>query len=332
MTKPLVSIHMTTYNHAPFIRQALEGVLQQKTNFPFELVIGEDCSTDGTREIVLAYQKKYPGIVRVISSDKNVGMKKNNHRTLKACRGKYVAYCEGDDHWHSPRKLQKQADYLDGHPECGLVFSDYDLYFEREKKSVKNVNQSKGYRAPFNLSIEQVIGPEGGVIRTCTVMIRKNLLEQVTEGDPYLHQSDQFLMGDTQLFAELTLLSKVSYYPESLATYRIHDDSATRRKDPKKSAQFWNSAYEMKLYLCDKHKLAESIRAKAESDWLDSSLRLAFHLRSPDLAAEVRGKKKKFTLSEWFRYYGARNSAIHYLYRISALFRNAFRKVDNQWI
>ena len=122
MTQPLVSISMITYNHAPFIAQAIEGVLQQKTTFPFELVIGEDCSTDNTREIVSEYHKKHPDIFRVIASDKNIGATRNSLRTLKACQGKYIAYCEGDDYWHHPYKLQKQVDYLESHQECGLVY------------------------------------------------------------------------------------------------------------------------------------------------------------------------------------------------------------------
>ena len=136
MTEPLVSARMITYNHAPYIARAIEGVLQQKTNFPFELVIGEDCSTDGTREIVFEYQKKYPDIIRVITSDSNVGSKKNGHRTSQACRGKYIAYCEGDDCWHHPGKLQKQVDYMESHPACGLVYSSYDVYHPKSKKEL----------------------------------------------------------------------------------------------------------------------------------------------------------------------------------------------------
>jgi glycosyltransferase involved in cell wall biosynthesis len=326
MPEPLVSVKMITYNHAPFIAQAIEGVLQQKTNFPFELVIGEDCSTDGTREIVFEYQKKHPDIIRVITSDSNVGTKKNSRRTSKACRGKYLAYCEGDDYWQSPDKLQKQVDYLESHPDCGLVFTDYDFYYNSAKRTVKNVNYTKGFRSPMNLTIEQVIGPDGGVIRTCTIMARKELLEQVMKGDPILHQSDELLMGDIQLFAEMTQLSAVSYYPESMATYRIHEESATRSKDLAKTARFCKSACEIKLYLCDKHELPESIRRKVESDWCDSSLRLAFHTGSAELADEVRKKKKTFTWEEWLRYYGARNSMFQYAFRLAALIRNVFRK------
>ena len=95
---PLVSVHMITFNHEPYIARAIEGVLMQETDFPIELVIGEDCSTDGTREIVLEYQKKHPETIRVITSARNVGPNVNELRTDKACRGRYVAYCEGDDY------------------------------------------------------------------------------------------------------------------------------------------------------------------------------------------------------------------------------------------
>jgi glycosyltransferase involved in cell wall biosynthesis len=324
MQEPLVSIKMITYNHLPFIARAIEGVLQQKTSFPFELVIGEDCSTDGTRMIVFEYQKKYPDIIRVVTSDKNVGMINNSYRTYKACRGKYIAFCEGDDYWHHLHKLQKQVDYLESHPECGLVFTDYDFYFDGSKRVIRRVNYSKGFHSPMNLTIEQAIGPDGGVIRTCTIMFRKKLYKQVIEGDPYLHQN--FLMGDIQLFAEMTQLSAVSYYPESMATYRIHEESATRSKELAKPARFCKSACEAKLYLCDKYKLPEDIRRNIESGWCDSSLRLAFHTGSAELADEVRKKKKTFTLEERFRYYGARNPMLYYPLRLAASFRNLFIK------
>jgi glycosyltransferase involved in cell wall biosynthesis len=81
---------------------AIEGVVQQKADFPFELVVGEDCSTDRTREIVMEYQKKYSDIIRVLIFEENVGAKRNGLRTERACRGKYIAFCEGDDYWADP--------------------------------------------------------------------------------------------------------------------------------------------------------------------------------------------------------------------------------------
>ena len=109
---PLVSVHMITYNRALYIRQAIDGVLAQNTTFPIELVIGEDCSTDGTREIVFEYQRQHPDLIRLVVSDSNVGASDNSRRSLALCRGKYIAFCEGDDYWTDSYKLQKQADFL----------------------------------------------------------------------------------------------------------------------------------------------------------------------------------------------------------------------------
>src|ERR1039457_1266483 len=128
-SKPLASVLMITYNHEPYIRKAITGVLSQETLFPFELVIGEDCSADGTREIVLEYAERYPDTVRVITSAHNVGFHKNGLRTFEACRGDYVAFCEGDDCWHDSSKLQTQVTFLITHPTYGLVHSDYDSYY-----------------------------------------------------------------------------------------------------------------------------------------------------------------------------------------------------------
>jgi glycosyltransferase involved in cell wall biosynthesis len=332
MIEPLVSIMMITYNHAPFIAQAIEGVLQQKTSFFFELVIGEDCSTDGTREIVFEYQKKSPDIIRVITSEKNVGMIKNGLRTMKACRGKYMAFCEGDDYWQNLHKLQKQADYLESHPECGLVFSDCDVYYNRSGKLIKNIRYSSGYQLFEKFSIEQILGNEK--IRrwpwTCTAMVRKDLSEQIIEGDPYLHQSGQFPLGDVQIWAELALISEVVYIPECLATYRIIDESATHNADPRKLLLFWIALSEMELYLCDKHKLSENIRRKAEQIWLDKSLQLAFHDKNKKLALEVKKKKQRFTWIEWLRYFGARNVVVYYIYSMASTLRNVFRQECNQ--
>ena len=120
MEAPLVSVCMTTYNHAPYLRQAIEGVLAQQTSFGVELVLGEDCSTDATADICREYAAKYPGRVRLVTGDGNVGWRANYRRTFEACRGEYVAYCDGDDWWTDPQKLQMQADLLESDPQCGM--------------------------------------------------------------------------------------------------------------------------------------------------------------------------------------------------------------------
>lgn len=112
--EPTVSICIITYNHAEFIEQALESVLMQQADFSFEIVIGDDASADNTLEIIKRYQSKYPDKIKVLETTKNQGAALNFIRTLRACRGKYIALLEGDDYWTHPHKLQKQVDMLEG--------------------------------------------------------------------------------------------------------------------------------------------------------------------------------------------------------------------------
>ena len=121
MSPPMVSIQMITFNHERYISQAIESVLAQKTDFECELIIGEDCSPDGTRAICEKYAREHPHRIRLLPSERNLGMYVNSRRTALACRGRYIALLEGDDHWTDPRKLQRQVDYLESHPECAMV-------------------------------------------------------------------------------------------------------------------------------------------------------------------------------------------------------------------
>jgi glycosyltransferase involved in cell wall biosynthesis len=120
--EPLVSVRLVTYNHEKYIAQCLEGILMQRTDFPFEVVVGEDCSTDRTREIVLAYADRFGDKLRVLPAEANLGHMRNSYRIQQTCRGKYHAMIEGDDYWIDPLKLQKQADFMEAHPEVSLCF------------------------------------------------------------------------------------------------------------------------------------------------------------------------------------------------------------------
>jgi glycosyltransferase involved in cell wall biosynthesis len=321
---------MVTYNQAEFIRHAIDSVLSQRTDFPFELVIGEDCSTDGTREIVADYESRYPDLVRVITSETNVGARENFYRVMKACRGKYVACCEGDDYWHDHLKLQKQADFLEARPEFGMVHSSYDLHEVGTEKVVRDYIKFRGFRVPPDPGITEII-TECRIsfrIQTCTVMLRHDLYERCVEADPYLHLSGRFLMGDTQLWAELAAVSKIGYIPESLATYRLLPESASRSKDRQRTFRFELSDCEMKLYLCDKYKLPASVRRNRELAWCEKALRQAFHEQNAQQALEVRKKMGSFTFKEWLFYLGARHKLAHSVLRVVAIGRDRYSQLN----
>jgi glycosyltransferase involved in cell wall biosynthesis/SAM-dependent methyltransferase len=120
----MVSIICLTYNHAAFIEQTLSSFIEQKTNFRFEIVIGEDCSTDNTLNIIHTWIDRYPHIIKLISVGPNIGGALNFDRTYEACTGRYIALCDGDDWWTDSLKLQKQFDYMEAHPNCAMTYGN----------------------------------------------------------------------------------------------------------------------------------------------------------------------------------------------------------------
>lgn len=137
---PVVSIVCVTYNHNPLIRRAMGGFLQQKTDFPFEIILADDCSTDGTSAICDEYAAKHPELVRSIHSERNVGGVENERRAIEAARGKYIATCEGDDYWLDVRKLQKQVDFMEAHPEYSVTWTRYEKYIPSEDRFTTDGN------------------------------------------------------------------------------------------------------------------------------------------------------------------------------------------------
>ena len=222
---PLVSVKMITYNHEPYIAQAIEGVLMQETDFPIELIIGEDCSTDRTRGIVLDYQKKYPDIIRVITSQKNVRMQKNGLRTQKACRGKYIAYCEGDDYWHYPLKLQKQVNFLESNKKYSVCFHYVDVIDNKGKLIRKHDTLTKNIYEQKDIFVSNK-----RETRTCSMVCRKDCLP-----DPMPDFLMKVSAGDK--FYKMLLLEdgyKGYVIKESMAFYRKHEGGVWSLQSPEK--------------------------------------------------------------------------------------------------
>ena len=126
-----LSVVMTTYNHERYIAEAIESVLRQQTSFGIEIVVGEDCSTDRTLNIVQSYATMYPEAIRIISSESNVGWRNNYRRTIEAARGRYIALLDGDDYFTHRKKLQMQVDLLEAHPDVGMCYGRSERKDER---------------------------------------------------------------------------------------------------------------------------------------------------------------------------------------------------------
>lgn len=207
----LLSICMLTYNHENWISKAIEGVLMQKTRFKFELVIGEDCSNDKTKEIVLSYSNKHPKVIRAIFNEKNLGLAENFSQILTICKGKYIAICEGDDFWTNPNKLQNQVDYLENNPNCIIVSHNATRFYE--EKSIEK--QSVKYNYSFQFDQKRYI--EEWLTQPLTCVFR-NVFRNYT----YLNREND-IFCDVILFYELLKHGDGYFMPENMATFRVHE-------------------------------------------------------------------------------------------------------------
>ena len=288
---PLVSVHMITYNHEPYIAQAIEGVLMQQASFPFELIIGEDCSTDRTREIALEYQKKHSDTIRVITGAHNVGASANELRTDAACRGKYVAYCEGDDYWHHPLKLQKQVDYLEKHPEVGLVHSGADEFHVSTGRRVKwrPKPAANGDRSDVFAKMLTYRYPHP---YASTVCIRRDLYRSIRDNNPD-NYSDEFVMTDSQTWMEAARASRIELLNESLATHNVLPESMAHSRDFARQIRFTMSGYKMSLHLASKYRCSMEIIDRVHQTRNIRLLRLAFEARDPGLASTASRKLRE---------------------------------------
>lgn len=216
----MISVCMITYNHEKYIGEAIESVIKQKTNFELELVIGEDFSTDNTKNICDEYSRKRPNLIRLLNTEKNLGVIPNFIRTLKACKGKYIAICEGDDFWTDPYKLQKQVDFLETNPEYSLCF--HDVAVKWENKSIITAKFCQGLMKE-NFDIHDII--KGWFIPTASMVFRtKNII-------PLPKWFNELSTGDYALQLLCAMHGKVKFINEEMAVYRrtLGSDSMTSR-------------------------------------------------------------------------------------------------------
>jgi glycosyltransferase involved in cell wall biosynthesis len=218
--RPCVSVLMIAYNVEEYIRQALDSILMQEVGFRYEVVIGEDCSTDRTREILGEYGARYPDRIRLLLRQKNLGMNPNFFATYAECRGRYIALIDGDDYWTSPHKLQKQVDFLDAHPECTICFHNTLVVYDDGDQETHPFHLSEpvhrisaGMPKPFSGLDE--IAP-GNFMQTCSVMYRGGVVRQLPE---WVHRMPTFDWPLHVLHAEQ---GRIAYLDEVLGTYRVH--------------------------------------------------------------------------------------------------------------
>jgi len=241
---PVVCVVVITYNQEEYIAECLESILSQEGDFKIELIIGDDCSNDNTMKII----KKTAGSisdnkieVKILTTDKNIGMTKNLQRCFNACTGSYIAVCEGDDYWIDPKKLQKQINFLQLHPECALCFNDIYMYFQERGELVKYDLQQQ-LDADVITTEALVVDYYIGNLSCC--MYDAQFMNRIPKSlfDLYI--------GDWMFNIYYSQFGKIGHVKEIMSVYRKHVEGVWAGGDPKKLNLFlWEKIEEYNRFL-----------------------------------------------------------------------------------
>lgn len=215
-----VSVICNTYNHGKYIRDALEGFVSQKTNFDFEVLIHDDASTDGTADIIREYEEKYPDIIKPIYQTENQyskGVKVSRTYQVTRVTGKYVAFCEGDDYWTDPLKLQKQFNFLENHPDysmcvCSTVWLDMKTG-KKENKCRTDIDK--------DISMEEIIlEKKGRVFQYATFFLKSGIYCSVPDWFAL------FKVGDLPLALHAANSGRIRMLADEMAVYRYNSEGS----------------------------------------------------------------------------------------------------------
>lgn len=253
--QPLVSVSVPTYQQVKYISECLDGILMQQTSFVIEIIIGDDGSTDGTREICEKYAKRYQHKIRLFNRDRKLSQYVDSEGYLTrfngiwnrmSARGKYLAICEGDDYWTDPLKLQKQIDFLESNSDCGLVHTNFNIVQEGQAREYK-INRTI---INDNNTLESLLLGKYD-IGTLTVVFRKEIYDSL----PFYYITQHFLMGDLPLWLEFAKVSRITYISDCTASYRRLDNSASHSSDFNKRIKFLESTLNCRLFYAGKFKM-----------------------------------------------------------------------------
>lgn len=308
---PLVSVVLCSYNRAKSIIRAIDSILSQKANFFFEIIIGDDASTDNTPEVLLTYQQKYPEKFTIVLHNNNNGAGSNWAQLIKIATGKYIAICDDDDYWHDNTKLQKQVEILENDPSIGLVHTNFRYFYPQKNRykevKIKNNNKKNVFLGLFDGDY---------MIINSTVVFRRDLLDKYVNLDDYIKYN--FPTQDWVTWMQIAKYTKFFHLPVSTSTYCVSDISVTRSSSFKSLTERYEREKMMYKYVCE--KFPNDIKYD-EARWNEhvNKIFLAFSLNTGDFnRAKFYGKQiQKPTIKVFF----TKNKLLFYTF---LFFRNIF--------
>ena len=290
MNEYSVDIIMVTYNQEKYISQAIESVLNQKTNFPFRLIIGEDCSTDNTGQICEGFAADSPDRITLVRHEKNQGLVRNYKSILKLSKAKYISILEGDDFWIDELKLQKQVDILKSDDSIGLVHANYFYLINGEQKysniSKSIINEEKVFEDLFTRNY----------ICPLTVLFKKSLLDEHVDFDEMINNNYSTI--DYLIWLELSNNSKVVFMDEVVGCYRKEIGSISNPSNFENLEKFYDTVIRIREKIALKYKLDRSLIQSAQHNFFYGLMLKSIHFKAYDKTKEYVSRCKPISFKE----------------------------------
>jgi glycosyltransferase involved in cell wall biosynthesis len=320
----MVSVLMLTYKQEAYIQKAIEGVLEQQTNFQFKLIIGDDASPDNTSTIVEKYKEKYPDKIVYIRNRENLGAIKNFINIYSLASTKYIALCEGDDYWCDVNKLQRQFDFLEANENYSICFHNVYELKENDKSTIEILDFLKVEKT---FTIEDLA--EGNFIHTPSVVLRNTLVN----GFP--NWFNEAPIGDYALHMLTARQGLIKYFPEPMAVYRIHSGGMWSLIGMEKNCEYWNKLMGLLL----KEDFSAAVKEKLLRQYRRSAEKLLLLLMNEGRWNEfltkiaIYASEDNYIATEWaIKYYP---EYIQWLtngraYKLAKSFRTSIKKIKKK--
>lgn len=256
-----VSVCITTYNLEAYIAQTLDSVLCQETSFDYEVIVGDDFSTDRTREILLRYKELYPDKIVLHFQKENVGVNRNDYDLIHLAKGQYIAWCDGDDYWLTKDKLQKQVDILDANPEFSCCHTHWVDCYEIDGRKTNFTIQQKEWERELKGDnyVERLIAGDTSGCRFSSLMYRKALVLDFLSKDSSVYLRVPHKQNDFALFCILSYYGPFYLLPEYTTAYRIREVSLSMGNDAEKRVNYTMAYLHLLTYLHTTFKVDKSV-------------------------------------------------------------------------
>lgn len=281
----MVSVIVVAYNEEATIRRALDSVLMQECHLPVEIVVGEDCSTDGTRAICEEYARRFPSAVRLMEKAPNKGVIDNYYDCLLACRGKYIADCAGDDFWTDRLKLEKEVRIMEKDERVTIVHTDWNYYNEATGESFHGgVQEFASALTDGRDMLEAIITQtKRPVIHLCTALYRASAIRKAYFSRPEMFRNKAFRCEDLQICFAMAEMGVVAYIPECTLNYSHGGETVSSSASDTRQFAFVKGVTELSFYLSTTYNIRGRSVEKYFSKRLFDLLMHAFRSRSAAL-------------------------------------------------